>query len=101
MGSGKIRIWDETQNKMTYFEKEDPSSTAQNVPNFTLMHSTGFKDEGGTEIYESDVLYDSERNFTFTVSHLTELNIDKKHLHHLTVMGNVYENPELFTEWGE
>ena len=101
----KFRAWYEDDKKMVFLKgkqkRGEVVSSGGKTQQPVFMQYTGFKDGSGNEIYESDVIYDTKRDYTFIVSHGPDLNLDVKRLPHLKIIGNAYENPELFTEWGE
>ena len=78
-----------------------------------VMQYTGLKDKNGKEIYEGDILYsgqtvpsklklgmptavfydDNNAHFGFYYQHKLTTKTIKRH--HIEIIGNIYENPEL------
>lgn len=92
-----------------------------NFDDIELMQYTGLKDKNGIEIYEGDILKypyvrSSSVNYTieigaiewsdeycgFIIDEVQNIGgfcgIESKHMNELEVIGNIYENPELFKE---
>ena len=119
MRKHEFRAWDDIEKKMVYFNLKDymtiQSLVAYNgefYVKFHFMEFTGILDKNGKEIYEGDIvqyanlilrveygdgafeLYDTRGSSSVFFHHLG------KHYAKilLTVIGNVYENPELLNE---
>lgn len=113
----KFRVWDKDKERfLTPIECSQlvirPFSgrvtDGATIPNVELMQYTGLKDKNGIEIYEGDILNVSNENSKWdwkevVIFHngcfmngdddlLINLNFRSK------VIGNIYENPELFEE---
>lgn len=122
----KFRAWDKTENKMwnvetIYIEDEWVKvnngsiygTTKDLVRDYVLMQSTSLKDKNGVEIYEGDIVrYNrgiswSVEKFPYVVKNsmegfvfeygLIQHSLSKK-IEYVTVIGNIYENPELLED---
>ena len=116
----KFRAWHTEANKML-FVGDDSGTThpldcvvyAKNQP-VILMQYTGLKDKNGVEIYEGDVVKDSELTYIVRFGHcfIIEGTFHGWYLEHLermdyngpfsdgdtkvlSVLGNIYEHPHL------
>lgn len=122
----KFRVFDKTENKMwdvetIYIEDEwvkanDGSiygTTKDLVRDYVLMQSTGLIDKNGVEIYEGDIVrynrgvsYSVEK-FPYSVKYIEGAFVFEhgfiqhnlfKNVKYVTVIGNIYENPELLED---
>jgi uncharacterized phage protein (TIGR01671 family) len=114
----KFRAWDKYRLKM--FEDvqygldlgiEISFGSLLSMEDIVLMQYTGLKDKNGKEVYEGDVLSNSQGkkgivifedgcfklqlHKSETSSHYVPLNIS--YLENKEVIGNIYQNPELLT----
>ena len=98
----KFRAWvdnDDGYAQMEYFTLYD--RVRQYCGGYPVMQYTGLMDQNYKEIYEGDIyeLEFPEDNATFgpvNVEYMKFLrNISNAELRRLTVIGNIYENPEL------
>ena len=122
----KFRVWDNAVNKMwnvvTIYIKDEwvkvndgsiYGITKDLVRDYVLMQSTGLKDKNGVEIYEGDIVRYNRRiswsveKFPYVVKNsmegfvfeygLIQHRLSKK-IEYVTVIGNIYENPELLED---
>jgi uncharacterized phage protein (TIGR01671 family) len=115
----KFRVWDGIDYMSTPFTLKDlQDRKIMYTDGVHVMQFTGFKDENGKEIYESDILIDKEadefgndisgylpvvfcqntaqwcvdNSFKKDGSHLVNI-VEYLGIEHLEVVGNIYENP--------
>ena len=85
---------------------------SQYITDMTPMQFTGLKDKNGKEIFEGDILNDSEyaqrfeviwRNGMFSLKILNDNNFHRwiRDNEKLEIIGNIYENPELIKNYPE
>lgn len=118
MGKVKRIRFDDEGNITTIFVRGKTSGSNAYFKDVELMQSTGLKDKNGQEIFERDIvqfedcytetdfLYVntgivewSQGSFTITNRYSVEMGdlLDGEFLD-VTIIGNVYENPELLEE---
>ena len=79
------------------------------IEDVILMQSTGVLDDNGVEIYEGDVIIPDGggaslvhwRDGAFQVGYYGDIPYVLADYKSLTVIGNIYENPELVSEFEE
>lgn len=116
----KFRAWHKDNNSMVYFDNKKASKDMYIAMNLCalmngdfgdmLMQYTGLKDKNGVEIYEGDIIHNS--NFTDDCNHMVDMiedigqwfMIDTKGGYaeplcdwsdSSVVIGNIHQNPEL------
>ena len=112
----KFRAWNGVERRMIIYNlniMNDCGSLSANFEdeNFTeLMQYTGLKDKNGKEIYEGDIIYQGdivmgkiifqEGGFKIDVNSKNQMpsQINQDRASHWEVIGNIYENPELFAK---
>lgn len=109
-----FRLWHKSEKEMLYESLNSLADRERNDEGI-LLQWTGLKDKNGKEIYEGDILsaysdpapwfvveWDS-KYARFILNHLVNGPFisgigDETHTKHLTVIGSVYENPELLNK---
>lgn len=104
----KFRAWETERKTMSYGKREDFDDMVgfrfdhEEGGERILMQYTGLKDAYGSEIYEGDVLEDGyvrgsvvfdEGKFIFEWDNIAQDLFESCDV--LTVIGNIYEHPEL------
>lgn len=121
----KVRVWNTLVKKFSYFDKPEMQIGTDGFDNgliFPLSEnsnlymgkysepqfSTGLKDKNGELIYEGDILSDAQHKYIVEwslnygyfvrkpwIDQLFTYRIDTGCTRNTTVIGNIYENPEL------
>jgi uncharacterized phage protein (TIGR01671 family) len=113
----KFRAWDKDAKTMIYYDYIHPISIMFNgiinyggkdmTDDFELTQYTGLKDKNGKEIYEGDILLDTDtQNIreiiynapSFVLKDDNEYFYWTFHANDYIVIGNIFENPELLKE---
>ena len=124
----KFRVWDKTNKEMLEWEEldlnkerdedeitifEPTGQFAHPIFFYDAMQSTGLIDKNGVEIYEGDIVrynrgvsYSVEK-FPYSVKYIEGAFVFEhgfiqhnlfKNVKYVTVIGNIYENPELLED---
>lgn len=111
----KFRAWDKYRKEIvlhdSLYELQSWNRTREELNNFIFMQFTGIKDRNGREIFEDDIVRINVPNggdFENTVGRVfwhdeeaafyhgnSEGRPPKRMWEYVTVIGNVYENPDL------
>lgn len=104
----KFRVWDALEKEMLFPDTVTPSIIS--LQGAYLMQYTGLKDKNGKEIYEGDILefdpeeWGSNKNNRWPVEWsdsgewMTGGGTNGECSRFKTVIGNIYQNPELLNQ---